>query len=96
MNCRLPVIATDAVGAAAGGLVVDGHTGRVVPERDPVALAFAMDELALDKEKRLRLGEKGAERVLRWSFDAATDGLERAVLAAVDWKAVNGARAARA
>ncbi len=35
----LPIVATDAVGAAAGGLIVDGVTGLVVPERDPDALA---------------------------------------------------------
>src|SRR5579883_3483923 len=32
-NQGVPVIATDAVGAAAGGLVRDGETGFVVPER---------------------------------------------------------------
>ena len=34
-----PVIATDAVGAAAGGLVRDGQDGLVVPAGDAVALA---------------------------------------------------------
>ena len=37
MHAGLPVIATDAVGAAAGGLVRDGHNGYVVPERNPEA-----------------------------------------------------------
>lgn len=95
MNCRLPVIATDAVGAAAGGLVVDGETGRLVGEGDPVALASAIDELAKDGGERLRLGANGAEHVLRWSFDAAADALERAVLAAIERKALNGARTPR-
>ena len=27
MNCGLPVVATDAVGAAAGGLILHGHRG---------------------------------------------------------------------
>ena len=39
MNRGLPVIATDAVGAAAGGLVRDGHNGLVVPAGDAGALA---------------------------------------------------------
>jgi glycosyltransferase involved in cell wall biosynthesis len=95
MNSGLPVIATDAVGAAAGGLVVDKETGRLVSEGDRVALASAMDELAMDETERLRLGTRGAERVLRWSFDAAADVLERAILTAVERKGVNGARASR-
>jgi glycosyltransferase involved in cell wall biosynthesis len=92
MNSGLPVIATDAVGAAAGGLVVDTRTGRLVPERDPAALAAAMDELATDGATRLRLGASGAERVLRWNFDAAADAFERAIEAAVKRKGANGAR----
>ena len=44
--CRaVPVVTTDAVGAAAGGLVVDGRTGVVVPEEDPDALAMALRRL---------------------------------------------------
>lgn len=84
MNSGLPVIATDAVGAAAGGLVIDQETGRVVPEGDPVGLASAMDELARNETERRRLGAAGARRVLRWNFDAAADAFERSVLAAVD------------
>src|ERR1019366_8022522 len=39
MNRGLAVIATDAVGAAAGGLVRDGQSGLIVPAGDPLALA---------------------------------------------------------
>ncbi len=39
MLAGLPVVATDAVGAAVGGLVRDGENGFVVPERDTTALA---------------------------------------------------------
>ena len=35
MHAGLPVIATDAVGAAAGGLVRHDSNGLIVPERDP-------------------------------------------------------------
>ena len=45
MSCGLPVIATDAVGAAAGGLVVNNETGLVVPERNTAALAAALEDL---------------------------------------------------
>ncbi len=39
MNQRTSIIATDAVGAAAGGLVRDGVTGLVVPAGDVAALS---------------------------------------------------------
>jgi glycosyltransferase involved in cell wall biosynthesis len=96
MNSGLPVIATDAVGAGAGGLVVDNETGFLIPEGDPLALAAAMDELARNDANRRRLGANGAQRVLQWSFAAATDAFERAVLEAVERKGRNGAGAARA
>ncbi len=48
MNRGLPVIASDAVGAAAGGLIQDGRNGLVVPAGEPVALAGALRELADD------------------------------------------------
>ncbi len=83
MNCGLPVIATTAVGAAAGGLVVDGETGLVVPERDPDALARAIDELASDEARRHQLGARAREHVLAWSYGAAADAFEAALDAAV-------------
>ena len=48
MNQGLPVIASDAVGAAAGGLVRDGRNGLVVPAGDSAALAGALRRLADD------------------------------------------------
>lgn len=79
MNAGLPVIATEVVGAAAGGLVVSGETGRVVAERDPAALAAAIEELVADAAYRRRLGESAAEHVLAWNFAAAADAFDRAV-----------------
>jgi glycosyltransferase involved in cell wall biosynthesis len=52
-----PVIATDAVGAAAGGLVRDGQDGLVVAAGDATALAAAIDRLLQDASLRARLGE---------------------------------------
>ncbi|NLT07542.1 MAG: glycosyltransferase family 4 protein, partial [Solirubrobacterales bacterium] len=54
---RTPVLASDAVGALAGGLVRDGRNGRSVPAGDAAALAAALGELASDGELRARLGE---------------------------------------
>ena len=77
MNRGLPVIASDAVGAAAGGLVRDGHNGLVVPAGDSAALADAIRRLAADAPLRARLGEPGARDVRAFSHDAWAQGFSR-------------------
>ncbi len=66
MNRGLPVIASDAVGAAAGGLVRDGRNGLIVPAGDPIALAAAMRRLAGDPHPARAPGRgraRGRERL---------------------------------
>jgi glycosyltransferase involved in cell wall biosynthesis len=79
MNRGLPVIASDAVGAAAGGLVRDGHNGVVVPAGDSDALAAAMRRLAGDPALRARLGEAGARDVGAYTYDAWAEGFSAAL-----------------
>jgi glycosyltransferase involved in cell wall biosynthesis len=79
MNRELPVIASDAVGAAAGGLVRDGRNGLVVPAADPVALAVALRRLALDRPLRERLGAAAKADVAAYSYAAWADGFSRAL-----------------
>jgi glycosyltransferase involved in cell wall biosynthesis len=79
MNQRLPVIATDAVGAAAGGLVRDGRNGLVVPAGDASALAGAMRRLAFDEPLRARLGETGARDVRAFTYEAWAAGFAAAL-----------------
>ena len=55
----VPVIATDAVGAAAGGLVQHERTGLIVPAGDANALREALRRLHGDPALRHRLGEAG-------------------------------------
>src|SRR4029078_6639991 len=52
----VPVIATDAVGAAAGGLVRHERTGLVVPAGDAEALRAALRRLQEDPALRAQLG----------------------------------------
>lgn len=78
MNRGLPVITTDAVGAAAGGLVRDGHNGLVVPAGDRDALAGAMRRLAAQPELRAHLGDTGARDVLSFTYDAWAKGFSHA------------------
>ena len=82
MNCGLPVIATDAVGAAAGGLLVHQETGLVVPQRDASALARALGELTTNSSERRRLSLRARSRVVDWNYSAAADGFGEALAAA--------------
>jgi glycosyltransferase involved in cell wall biosynthesis len=79
MSRGLPVIASDAVGAAAGGLVRDGRNGLVVAAGDPVALAAALRRIAGDGELRARLGRAGREDVAAYTFGAWAEGFSHAL-----------------
>jgi len=79
MNQGLPVIATDAVGAVAGGLVRDGHNGLVVPAGERDALAEAINRLAAEPELRAQFGEAGAQDVRAYTYDAWADGFSSAL-----------------
>jgi glycosyltransferase involved in cell wall biosynthesis len=79
MNRKLPVIASDAVGAVAGGLVRDGHNGLVVSAGDARALAGAMRRLAADAQLRARLGAAGERDVQAYTHDAWAGGFVRAL-----------------
>jgi glycosyltransferase involved in cell wall biosynthesis len=79
MNQGLAVIASDAVGAAAGGLVRDGENGLIVPAGDSRALAAALLRLAADRQLRTRMGAAAREDVLAFSYDAWAAGFSRAL-----------------
>ncbi len=79
MAAGAAVVATTAVGAAAGGLVIDGETGLVVPERSVEALTEALDRLLADDVYRLSLAWAGTQHVRAWNFSAAADVFEEAL-----------------
>ncbi len=79
MNRGLAVIASDAVGAAAGGLVRDGRNGLVVPAGDSEALAGAIRRLVGDPGLHARLGEAGARDVRAYTYDAWAEGFSSAL-----------------
>jgi glycosyltransferase involved in cell wall biosynthesis len=80
-NQGVPVIATDAVGAAAGGLVEHEHTGLVVPAGDADALAAALRRLHDDPALRARLGAAGRDAVKAYSHAEWAGGMARALAA---------------
>ena len=73
------MIATDAVGAAAGGLVVDGRNGIVVPERDPAALAEALGRMLDEPGLRDRLGRNALHDVAAWTPEQMAAGFRAAI-----------------
>src|SRR3954452_14212962 len=77
----VPVIASDAVGAAAGGLVRHEETGLIVPAGDAGALAAALRRLHDDPPLRARLGAAARAAVPAFSHDAWTAGMSRALAA---------------
>jgi glycosyltransferase involved in cell wall biosynthesis len=79
----VPVIATTAVGAAAGGLVRNEQTGLVVPAGDDAALAAALRRLREDPALRERLGAAGRAAVAAGHSHADWAAGMRRALAAV-------------
>jgi glycosyltransferase involved in cell wall biosynthesis len=71
MHQGRPVIATDAVGAAAGGLVRHGETGLVVHAGDAAALAQAIAQLLGDPAERERMGAAAREAVGAYTYGRA-------------------------
>jgi glycosyltransferase involved in cell wall biosynthesis len=84
MHAGLPVVATDAVGAAVGGLVRDGHNGYVVPERNPDRLGDAMQRLLTDRDAAARMGRQARVDAAAFNYDRMADAFQGAVEYAVD------------
>jgi glycosyltransferase involved in cell wall biosynthesis len=79
MSRGLAIIASDAVGAVAGGLVRDERNGLVVPAGEVRALANAMVRLATDPALRARLGAAGARDVSAYTHEAWAAGFSEAL-----------------
>jgi glycosyltransferase involved in cell wall biosynthesis len=60
MAFGVPIVATEAGGIPEA--VVDGVTGRLVPPRDPPALAAALVEALDDPARRAAWGRAGRKR----------------------------------
>jgi glycosyltransferase involved in cell wall biosynthesis len=79
MNQGVPVIATDAVGAAAGGLVQDGVNGLVVPERDSAALAAALCRILDNPAMHTQMSQNARTIVAGWDNERMVLGFRHAV-----------------
>jgi len=75
MACGLAVIA-NAAGALPEVVGTDGRTGRLVPQRNPRAMADAMWAVLRDPEETARMGRAARERVERvFQWDQAASQL---------------------
>jgi glycosyltransferase involved in cell wall biosynthesis len=83
MHQARPVVASDAVGAVAGGLVRDGETGVVVPAGDAHALAHAIELLLSDPQLRGRLGAAARAAVSPYTYEAMVGAFDRALATAM-------------
>ncbi len=74
MCFSLPVVASDAVGAAPD-LVRNGENGFVYPAGDTQALADALSRVLASPERRLQMGARSREIVSAYSYDADVRGI---------------------
>jgi len=81
MAAGLPVVATDVGGNSEA--IIDQATGLLVPSRAPDALAEALANLILNKQKCKEMGERARQRFLaNFSADIMADRYEEVYLAA--------------
>ncbi|MDO9084686.1 MAG: glycosyltransferase family 4 protein [Anaerolineaceae bacterium] len=77
LNQSIPVIATNAVGAAAGGLVKHGWNGLIVNEQNPVALAKAIETI-LDPKNYESFKINAGESIKNWTQEEMSKGFLQA------------------
>ncbi len=83
MNQGVPVVASEAVGAAAGGLVQSGVNGFVVPERNSAALAQAIRRILTDAKLRDQLSQNARRMIAAWNNERMVKGFQQAIEYAV-------------
>ncbi len=78
-NQGVPVIVTNSVGAAAGGLVEHGVNGLVVPEADWQGLADALRLLLRHEGLRRAMGNNARQRIQTWTHERMAEAFAQAV-----------------
>jgi glycosyltransferase involved in cell wall biosynthesis len=79
MNQGCPVIATNAVGAAMGGLVQSGKNGIVVPERNSDVLRNAIVNLFSDEGKLAAMKKFTQQEIQLWDENKSLQGFSDAI-----------------
>ena len=74
----LPLVLTDAVGAAAD-LLIPGENGELVRSGDIEMQASAIARLANDAELRARYGTRSRQLVAPWNYDSSVESFVAAI-----------------
>jgi D-inositol-3-phosphate glycosyltransferase len=82
--CGLPVVASRFGGFPE--VIDEGHTGLLVPPRDPTALAAAVRTLLNDPERRRAMADAAPGWAAQFSWSAVADRVEAAYRAACNSK----------
>ena len=83
MACGVPVLTTEAVGAAPD-MIQDGVNGYVVPPRDPRALRDALTRHFSDQTDHAAMGEAARTAAAPFTFERMADAFEAAVACALE------------
>lgn len=78
-NQGVPVVASDSVGAAAGGLVQHGVNGFVVPERSAPALANALESILGNAELRESMSTAARRSIAQWDNEHMVSAFRQAI-----------------
>ncbi len=79
MNQGVPVIATNAVGAAVGGLIDNGITGFVINERDSDDMASVLNYILDKTELRKKMSKNCKETISVWDYHKMIGGFVSAI-----------------
>lgn len=78
-NQGVPVIATDAVGAAVGGLIQHNVNGYIVEERNTDALRDALQTLLNHEQLRNTFSDNARTRIAAWDQENMVLGFRKAI-----------------
>jgi glycosyltransferase involved in cell wall biosynthesis len=78
MACGAALVSTDNGGVRA--YAEDGETALLTPIADPEALAAAVYSLLSDPQRRIRLAEAGCREIAQFTWERASNDLERCLL----------------
>ena len=81
MHAGTPVVASAAVGAVAGGMIVHGASGLIVKAGDDQDLAQTLERLLGDRELHERISRLSRAQVANYSYTAAADAFGEALRA---------------
>jgi len=79
MNQNCPIVATTAVGAAAGGMVQDGINGYIIPEKDSSKLYEALHNILSDERLRKAMSLQAKETIQHWTYEQTLEGFRKAI-----------------